>query len=219
MKKIIILLGIPGSGKGTQARLLAQRNGYVHISTGDLLRQLAQNASADPSDVRKLADMKSGKLVADDLIYKLAFSAIRSALAAGQGVILDGAIRSVEQAQAFDDFFKGNDMQSEVMVIEITLSDETAYKRLTKRKVCVSCGHIIPYSPDNERLTTCSECGGQLQVRADDTPDTIEKRIAEQGNSMLAPIVSYYQAAGVLRQVDGERQISEVDEKVMTAIQ
>lgn len=219
MKQVIILLGIPGSGKGTQARILAKQYGYRQISTGDLLRALAANPEADPEDKQKLADMKAGKLVADDLIYKLAFAAIDEAIAAGKGVILDGAIRSVKQAEAYQKHFEERGITGEVLAIEMTLSDETAYKRLTKRKVCGSCGNILPYSPVNEATVQCQECGGRLEVRADDDPAVIEKRIQEQGNTMLAPIAAYYKERGVLVHVDAEQSIQTVDEEVQALLQ
>ena len=103
MKRIIILMGVPGSGKGTQARKLVQKYNYGHISTGDLLRALDNDENADKQDKQKLADMKAGKLVADDLIYKLAFAEMDKYLDAGQGVILDGAIRNVEQAKKYQE--------------------------------------------------------------------------------------------------------------------
>ena len=96
-------MGVPGSGKGTQARKLVQKYNYGHISTGDLLRALDNDENADKQDKQKLADMKAGKLVADDLIYKLAFAEMDKYLDAGQGVILDGAIRNVEQAKKYQE--------------------------------------------------------------------------------------------------------------------
>lgn len=214
MKKVIILLGIPGSGKGTQAKLLVKQHEYVQISTGDLLRALANDPAADPEDLQKLADMKAGNLVADDLIYKLAFQAIQHAVDEGKGVILDGAIRSEEQAKKYDEFLTKIGMRDEVLALEITLSDDIAFERLSKRKVCVACGHIIPYSPDNAGKTQCAECGGELQVRSDDNPETIQKRIEQQGNTMLAPIVAYYESQGVLKKIDGSQNIADVDTQV-----
>jgi len=220
MKRIIILMGVPGSGKGTQAKKLAQKYNYGHISTGDLLRALDADPNGDLEDKQKLADMKSGKLVSDELIYKLAFKAMDKYLDAGQGVVLDGAIRNVEQAKKYQEYFENKNLQNEVIVLEIKLSDETSFNRLTKRKVCKSCGHIIPYSLENENIFICSECGGELYVRSDDNPETARKRIVEQGNSAVGPILNLYRAQNTLVSVDGEPPIEEVNnevEKVLSA--
>lgn len=214
MKKIIILMGVPGSGKGTQARILKQKFNYGHISTGDLLRALDADPNGDPEDKKMLADMKAGKLVSDSLIYKLAFAEIEKYLNNGQGVILDGAIRNVDQAKKYQEFFAEKGLTNEVMVVEIKLSDETSWNRLTKRKVCPVCGFILPYSLENELKTKCPECGGELIVRKDDNPETIKKRIEDQGNKAIAPILNYYRDLGVLVSIDGEKNIDNVDEEV-----
>jgi adenylate kinase len=185
MKKIIILLGVPGSGKGTQAKQISELYGYIHLSTGDLLRALDADPDADPADKAKLAEMKAGKLVSNDLIYKLAFKKIESALANGQGVVLDGAIRSVDQAEAYEAFFTEHDMSDNVIAIEIAIPDEEIMRRLEAR---VASG----------------------ASRADDTPEVMQKRIAEQGNTVLQPIAHYYDKLGVLARVDGRKSIPEV---------
>lgn len=213
-KKIIILLGVPGSGKGTQARLLARDLGMVQISTGDLLRALEADPNADATDLQKLSEMKAGRLVADELIYKLAFAEIEKHVSAGKTVVLDGAIRSVIQAKAYDDFFASKGWDNEVMALELAMSDELSLARLTKRRVCKACGHIMPYSPENEKLTACPDCGGELMVRSDDNEETIMKRIAEQGNAKVRPVADYYAEAGRLVQVDGSRDINVVDAEV-----
>ena len=213
-KKIIILLGVPGSGKGTQARLLARDLGMVQISTGDLLRALETDLNADAADLQKLSEMKAGRLVADELIYKLAFAEIEKNISAGKTVVLDGAIRSVAQAKAYDEFFAQKGWVSEVMALELTMSDELSLARLTKRRVCKACGHIMPYSPENELLTACPDCGGELVVRSDDNEATILKRITEQGNVKLRPVADYYAETGHLIQVDGSRDIAVVDMEV-----
>ena len=105
-------------------------------------------------------------------------------------------------------------MTKEVVAIEIRLSDETSFLRLTRRKICPQCGFILPYSPDNERITQCPECSQVLEVRSDDNPDTAKKRIEEQGNIALRPILDYYQQLGILAVVNGEVGIAEVDKEI-----
>ncbi|PIR03571.1 MAG: hypothetical protein COV59_05270 [Candidatus Magasanikbacteria bacterium CG11_big_fil_rev_8_21_14_0_20_39_34] len=214
MKKVIILLGVPGSGKGTQARILAEEFGYVQISTGDLLRELEADPHAPQEDKEKLQVMKAGGLVADDLIYRLAFAAIEKNLELGNVVMLDGAIRNVIQAEAYDTFLKDHINEGEEIAIEFRLSDVTSFRRLSKRKVCSACGNIIPYSTDNAAKTVCEKCGGDLVVRGDDNEETIKKRIAAQGNEKLAPITDYYRKRGILFSVNGEGDIKDVDTEV-----
>jgi adenylate kinase len=219
MKHIIVLLGIPGSGKGTEARLLKERYGYQHISTGDLLRALESDPHGDLADKAKLSDMKAGRLVDDSLIYKLAFAAISSALDAGSGVVLDGAIRSVDQAKAYDAFFASIGKEQDVAALVLELTDDLARKRLLRRKVCSACGHIMPYTKETEDLFVCPECQGELVIRKDDNEETIEKRLRDQGNTMLSPIVAYYQDRGILLTVDGSRAIDVVDVDVRALLE
>ena len=207
-------MGVPGSGKGTQARIMKQKFNYGHISTGDLLRALDADPNGNPEDKKMLAGMKTGKLVPDSLIYKLVFQEIEKYLDNNQGVILDGAIRNIDQAKKYQEFFIGKGLADEVIVLEIKLSDETSWNRLTKRKVCPTCGFILPYSPENELKTVCPECGGELIIRKDDDPEIIKKRIQDQGNQAIAPILNYYRDLGILVSIDGEKNIDRVDEEV-----
>lgn len=214
MKKILIFLGPPGCGKGTQAKKVAAKFNYGHISTGDLLRALASDPNGDPEDKKLLEEMKSGKLVSDGLIYKLAFREIEKYLLAGQGVVLDGAIRSVPQAEKYQEFFVSKNFGNEVLALEISLTDEESFNRLTKRRMCKRCGAIIPYLPATKDLSECPDCGGQLVIRADDDPAVIAKRIEEQGNKTLAPIVEYYKNLGILKTVDGMLDIESVEKQI-----
>ncbi len=219
MKKVVILLGIPGSGKGTQAKRLAEHFGYGHISTGDLLRTFEKNSDASREDVALLAEMKEGKLVSDELIYKLAFHAIDAYLAQGRGVVLDGAIRTRNQARGYEQYFDSKKLTSELVAIEIKLTDEEGSLRILKRKVCEKCGCIIPYTPHSDTLTNCEKCGGRLVKRSDDTPETVEKRMKDQGNDATAPVREYYESKGLLRVVDGTRGINEIEAEIIKAIE
>ncbi len=214
MKKIFIFLGPPGSGKGTQAKKIAVKFSYGHISTGDLLRALENDPQGDAEDKKKLAEMKAGKLVSDNLIYKLTFREIEKYLSRDRGVVLDGAIRNLAQAQEYQKFFESKNLTNEVMAIEIALTDEESFNRLTNRRVCARCGEIIPYLPITKDLKKCLKCGGELKIRNDDDPEVIKKRIVEQGNVALRLILDYYDKLGVLKKVDGIGTIGEVEREI-----
>jgi len=218
MKKVIILMGVPGSGKGTQARKLVSRYGLAHISTGDLLRALDKDPNVSLEDRQELVAMKQGKLVDDSFIHRIATTEINKRLAEGKVVLLDGVIRTLNQAEMFQRFFAGKNLENEILVIEIALSDETSLNRLTRRKICPTCGYILPYSLENESKFECPECGGKLIVRDDDNPESAKKRIEEQGNVAIKPILDYYRDLGLLVTIDGEANIDKVDEEIERVI-
>ncbi|HBF67453.1 MAG TPA: adenylate kinase [Candidatus Magasanikbacteria bacterium] len=207
---IIILMGPPGSGKGTQAKKLAAEFGLKHISTGDLLRALDKDTAADPGDKEALAAMKRGELVADWLIYKLAFQTIRAAFKNNQGVVLDGAIRTVEQAGEYMKFFSDMSIIDQVAVFVLDLSDEEALERLTKRRVCTQCGELISWFQETKNLTACTTCGGTLAPRADDAPAVVKERLKEQGNAALAPVLAYFEQHTTVKHLDGRPTIDKV---------
>ncbi len=189
MKRVIILLGVPGSGKGTQAKLLCGKFGYGHISTGELLRALETDEAASPEDKEQLSAMRAGELVADDLIYKLAFREIKKYIDRESGVVLDGAIRSVEQAGQYQKFFTEQGWSDTVLAIEIAISDADI---CTRRESRISSG----------------------EVRADDDPEVMKRRIAAQGNAALQPIAAYYDRLGVLARVQGGKSVKDVAEEI-----
>lgn len=210
MKKIIIFLGIPGSGKGTQAKKIVEKYGYGHISTGDLLRNLQKDEHAPADERQAMQEMMSGKLVADWLIYRLAFRAMDTFLDKGQGIVLDGAIRNVEQAKKYQEYFAMKHLDTEVMAIEITLSDEESFVRLGKRRVCQVCGEPVI----GGTLETCPKCGGELITRKDDAEDVVKKRIQEQGNEAVAPVRDFYRSLNLLQQVNGMQSIEVVENDI-----
>jgi adenylate kinase len=221
MKRIVILMGVPGSGKGTQAKKISQKYNYGHISTGDLCRRLEADPNGDPKEKAMLADMKAGKLVSDDLIYKMAFAEMDKFLDAGHGVVLDGAIRNLEQAKKYQSYFVNKNLVDEIVVLEIKISDEESFNRLTKRKMCKACGHILPYTLENDlsvgsgqEKNICPECGGELYVRSDDDPAIAKKRIAEQGNVAIQPILDFFIEKNLLIFVDGGLSIEKVEEEI-----
>ena len=124
------------------------------------------------------------------------------------------SIRNLEQAKEYQKFFEEKKIAAEVFAIEVALTDEESFNRLTKRRVCQNCGEIIPWIPATYDLTVCPKCEGELVTRADDDEDVIRKRIVEQGNIALKPILDYYQELNVLKRVDGMKDINGVEEEV-----
>ncbi len=208
MKKILIFFGPPGSGKGTQAKKIVEKFGYAHISTGDLLRNLMKHEDISVPEAQALEEMKQGKLAPDWLIYKLAFQEMEKNFSVGKGVVLDGAVRNVAQAEEYQRFFIEKKMAEEVLVLEIMLTDEESFQRLAGRRVCATCGEIIPGF--QSAIVNCSKCGGELVVRADDADNVVKKRIEIQGNASLSPIREYYQGLGLWHSIDGQQSIEQV---------
>ena len=215
MKKIILLFGPPGSGKGTQAKRLAAHYGYKHISSGDLLRALVAGGTTDPQEAQALEAMTTGQLVPDWLIYKLVFKEIQQSLGRGQGVVLDGAIRTIAQAERYQEHFDELAAEHEVVAVEIALSDEQSYQRLASRRVCSVCGEIV----GEASAVACPQCGSALVTRADDAPDVVRNRVAKQGNQAIEPLRNFYRQRGQWRVIDGTASIPSVAQELNSLVQ
>lgn len=220
MNKILIFLGPPGSGKGTQAKLFAAKNNYAHVSTGDLLRALAAKPEGEQSEEEKsvLAEMRKGGLVSDDFICRLVFQAIDNSLAKKSGLVLDGAVRTLAQAKKLFEFVQSKNLADEVLAVAIMLTDEESFNRLTKRRLCQSCGEIIPWLKETMSLHACPKCDGELKTRSDDSEEVIRERIKVQGNAALKPLLDYFEKLGKLKIVDGTPAIVEVEKGVAAAV-
>lgn len=219
MKKIIIFIGPPGSGKGTQAKRLVQKYGYGHISTGDLLRALQQEKDLSPKVTMALEGMKQGNLVPDWLIFDLVFTEIKKILLSGHGVVLDGAIRTLAQAKGYQDFFVREGWVNETVAIEIKLSDDVAMSRVFKRKICALCGNIFPNATNTIIPEVCTTCGGELIVRADDNEEVLRNRFKTQGEEANAPLRKFYADNNLLRTVDGQSVIEKVERDIDAILQ
>ncbi len=220
MKNIIFFLGSPGSGKGTQAKLMSKEYNYHHVSTGDLIRAIIVDPEAKEDD-KKIVEEASlaGRLVPDDFICDLVFRTIDKFLESkDKGIIFDGAIRTVNQAEKIFDYLKSKNLDNSSLVVAILISDSEAYDRLTKRRVCLSCGEIVPWLPATKDLTSCPKCHGELRPRSDDKPEIIKNRIIDQGSSALNPLLDYFRKLGVLKEINGEQQIENVAEDVKKAL-
>jgi adenylate kinase len=205
----LVILGAPGSGKGTQASRVAERAGIRHISTGDLLREAV--AAGTPIGKRAAGIMASGKLVPDEIVLEL----IREELtdtderAGSNGWILDGYPRTLAQAKALDGVL-GAMGETIDAVIYIEIAPEVIVNRLSNRRTCESCKaiyHLVSNPPAVDGR--CDACGGKLVLREDDKPDTIRKRLEVYEKETL-PILSLYEKRGTVHRVDGTKPIDEV---------
>jgi len=202
----IVLLGAPGSGKGTQAKLLAEKYGVPQVSTGDLLRA-AVKAGTDLGRKAKAA-MDAGQLVSDDIVLAMIEERLGQADAKA-GFILDGFPRNIPQAQELDAklAWLGQPLQIALLV---AVDDGLLVKRLTGRRTCNSCGQMynIHFSAPKTQ-GKCDKCGGTLAQRSDDNESTIRSRL-QVYHGDTEPLVSYYKAQGKLRTVNGEGKIGDI---------
>ena len=207
----IVLLGPPGAGKGTQARMLVEKRGMLQLSTGDMLR--AARASGSPMGQRVAEVMDRGELVTDEIVIGLIDEALDGPAAAG-GVIFDGFPRTLAQADALAALLKRKGMALEA-AIELRVDDEVLIDRITGRFTCGSCGEVYH---DRTRPTkvagTCDACGStDLRRRADDTEASLRQRLWEYYKK-TAPLIGYFHALGKLSVIDGLAPVAEVEARV-----
>ena len=199
----IILLGPPGAGKGTHAKILSDLYRIPHISTGDLLRSEIQEGSALGKRAKSFID--SGKLVPDDLVVEM----VRDRLGrpdAERGFILDGFPRTVEQAVALDRLLKERSMPIN-MVLQFNTSEKVIVERLSGRRVCSNCGanyHIRNIPPKREGV--CDSCAQALIQRKDDQPETIRKRL-QVYREQTSPLIEFYKQRNLLQAVNGDLEV------------
>jgi len=201
----IIFLGPPGAGKGTHAKLLSERFHIPHISTGDLLREAAQNGSPLSQTVRDY--VQKGKLVPDDIVLQLIAKRFHHE-DTKSGFILDGFPRNKSQAESLDEVLKDEGDAVET-VIYLKTSETTILDRLTGRRVCESCGanyHLKNIPPKEEGR--CDACQGKLFQREDDQKETIKKRI-QVYQQETAPLIDYYKTQNKLKVVSGDLELEE----------
>ena len=191
----IVLLGPPGAGKGTQAVMLAEKKGFLHLSTGDILRENTKNNT----DIGKKAKafMEKGELVPDDIVIEMMLETIGNARNQ-EDFILDGFPRTVYQAKKLDTELNKLKLPIDIVVYFKT-SIKTVIFRLTGRRLCSKCGanyHIVNMPPKKQGI--CDKCGAELYQRKDDSEETIKKRM-EIYNNQTKELIDYYKAQGMLK--------------------
>lgn len=206
----IIMLGAPGAGKGTQAAQIAEKYHIPHISTGDIFR--ANLKQGTPLGLKAKEYMDQGLLVPDDLTCDLVVDRIAQPDAAN-GYVLDGFPRTIPQAEALTKALEARGEKID-FAIDVEVPDENIVNRMSGRRACAKCGatyHIV-FNPTKQE-GVCDNCGGELILRDDDKPETVQKRLGVY-HDQTQPLIDYYTAAGVLREVDGTQDIQKVFEDI-----
>lgn len=208
--KRIVLLGPPGAGKGTQAKLMQQQTGMSHISTGDLLREAI--AIGSPIGAQAHAFMERGELVPDGLVIGMIEDRLGHA-GADPTFILDGFPRTVAQADALEQLLTAKHIPLDhVMNIEVPRED--VVRRLSGRRTCARCGTMFHVDFDPPRQAgACDRCGGELYQREDDREETIRARL-EVYDKATKPLTAFYRSRGLLRDIDGTGTAAQVLERM-----
>jgi adenylate kinase len=210
----LILLGAPGSGKGTQAKNIAEKVGITHVASGDLFRAAATRG--DELGKQAKYYMEKGLLVPDEITIKMILERI-DAPDCSKGVMLDGFPRTLEQAKALDQAL-GKKKQKIDRVFYIKVSTDELVRRLGGRFICRKCQapyHKVSSPPKKEGK--CDKCGGELYQRADDTAETVKKRI-DVYTKETSPLIDYYKKAKKLVEIKGEGNIDNITKDIVAAL-
>ncbi len=217
---VVLFMGKPGSGKGTQAEVLAEKYGLAHFNTGEVIRHRIANPKTD-EDRREKSIYESGKLNTFEWVAALVTEKAHEYAVTGQGIVFSGSPRSLYEAerlipQLFRDYGK-----EKVAAILLDVDDHHAVSRNTGRLTCDKCGQTMTVAPENlEKMkgSPCTKCAGRLIQRAIDTAEKImEKRLPDYCQNTI-PAIEFMRAEGILRELDGRQTVAEVTEKVAEII-
>lgn len=202
----IIMLGAPGAGKGTQAKQIAGRYGIPHISTGDIFRANIKNQTELGRKAKEYMDQ--GALVPDELTLELVMDRFAQE-DCKNGYVLDGFPRTIPQAEALTKALA--EQKDEIdYAIDVAVPDEAIVSRMSGRRACLNCGgtYHVKFSPTKQE-GICDACGGELVLREDDKPETVQKRLSVY-HAQTQPLIEYYEKQGKLKQVDGTKDMKDV---------
>ena len=207
----IIMLGAPGAGKGTQAKKIAAKYDIPHISTGDIFRANIKNGTELGNKAKTYMDQ--GLLVPDELVVDLVVDRVQQD-DCKNGYVLDGFPRTIPQAEALDKALAALGDKVDY-AIDVNVPDENIVNRMGGRRACVGCGatyHLV-YAPTKTE-GICDVCGKELILRDDDKPETVQKRLNVY-HEQTQPLIDYYTTQGVLKTVDGTRELNEVFQEIV----
>ncbi len=202
----IIMLGAPGAGKGTQAKMIAEKYQIPHVSTGDIFRANIKNGTELGMEAKKYMDQ--GLLVPDELTVKILLDRVAQA-DCGQGYVLDGFPRTIPQAEVLDEALNKLGEQIDY-AINVDVPDENIVKRMSGRRACLKCGatfHLEHVPPKAEGI--CDSCGSELVLRDDDKAETVQNRLRVY-HEQTQPLIEFYTGKGILKTVDGTVDMQDV---------
>ena len=207
----LIMLGGPGAGKGTQAKKIAEKYTIPHISTGDIFRANIKNNTELGKKAKEY--INQGLLVPDELVVDLVVDRLGQE-DAKKGYVLDGFPRTIPQAEALTKALKEKNEEIDYAV-NIEVADEVIVNRMAGRRACVACGgtYHVEFNPTKQE-GICDACGGELVLRDDDKPETVQKRL-EVYHKQTQPLIDYYTTAGKLVEVDGTQEVNKVFEAIV----
>lgn len=211
---IVVLMGPPGAGKGTQAARLAERLAVAHVASGDLFREAV--AAGTPLGIQAQTYMDRGELVPDDVVVQMVLERLARP-DCRRGVILDGFPRTAAQAEALAAALAVQGRRVEAALL-IEVPDAAILERMTGRRICRQCQapYHVKFNPP-ARPGVCDRCGGELYQRDDDREETVRKRL-EVYRAQTLPLVAYYRAQGVLHEIDGLGGLDEVTAWLLAAL-
>jgi adenylate kinase len=208
---IVILIGAPGSGKGTQSQRLVARYGFQYLATGDIFR--AEIAKKTPLGQKAEGYLKSGKLVPDPLVIEIVAGKVEP----GGKYLFDGFPRTVDQAQGLDDILRRAGAHVD-LVLSLTLPSSEAIKRMSSRRICSKCGEVYnTISRPTAKDGVCDKCGGAVVQREDDSEATAKKRLMVF-EDQTQPLVAYYKGEQVLREIDAAQSPEQVEAAAAAAV-
>ena len=210
----IVMLGAPGAGKGTQAKMIAAKYGIPHISTGDIFRPNIKNGTQLGEKANQYMDQ--GLLVPDELTLALIMDRFAQA-DCSNGYVLDGFPRTIPQAEALDAALAKNG-ETVDYAINVDVPDENIVNRMGGRRACVGCGatyHIKYNAPKVEGI--CDTCGAELILRDDDKPETVKNRLSVY-HAQTQPLIDYYEAKGLVVNIDGTQDMDAVFAEILEKI-
>lgn len=217
MIKAVIFLGPPASGKGTQAMIIAHNLGAIYFRTSKIIKDRFDNFPNDPEVIKAKILHDSGELVPASILVKWTVQEIEKLFQAGETVVFDGVFRSMQETDATFPTFEKYLKPYEIKAFFLKVSENTAIKRSSTRRICSVCGYPAPYNSQTIDLKLClrPKCGGELIARIDEKK--IHKRL-EIYNKETLPVLDFFKKKGILEEIDGEPSIEEITENILNKI-